>query len=181
MIGENAKSVSAFGGANAKSVEALDAAKTVGHHLNWEISNLRMHKVLYMAHMLYMGKHDGTRLIADDFEAWKYGPVIRNVYYRLKDFGKDSIAPDAFSDRNFVESAARAEYLKDAADMLVDIPSYELVDLTHHPRGAWAKVYVANSETRPVLRDEDIVTEYQELYYRGGRYRNEKANKASHG
>jgi len=53
--------------------------------------------------------------------------------------------------------------------------------MTHHKRGAWAKVYVANGEKRPILRDEDIVEEYKDLYYRGGRYRDEEDDKASRG
>jgi len=165
---------------DAKPVAALDAAKTVGHHLNWEISNIRMNKILYMAHMLYMGKYE-IRLIDADFEAWKYGPVIPEVYRRLKRFGKENIAPGALSDRNFVENGAQAEYLKDSAEMFATIPWRDLVEMTHLKRSAWAKVYVANGEKRPVLRDEDIVTEYKELYYRGGKYRNEEAGKASHG
>lgn len=67
-------------------IHAFVAAKTLGYGCDWSISNLEMQKILYIAHMYYMGKF-GARLISTPFEAWDYGPVHPELYHKLKRFG----------------------------------------------------------------------------------------------
>ena len=54
-------------------------------------SNLEINKYLYMLQAAYMKDHDGKPLFLDDFEAWAYGPVIRNVYDIFKYNGSKKI------------------------------------------------------------------------------------------
>ena len=53
---------------------------------SWQISNLTLQKMLYIAQVIYLGTFD-SRLFKAEFEAWDYGPVIPEVYHRFKIFG----------------------------------------------------------------------------------------------
>ena len=47
------------------------------------ISNLKLQKLLYFAWLDYFDKY-GRHLFDDDnFQAWKYGPVVPSVYYEF--------------------------------------------------------------------------------------------------
>ena len=50
------------------------------------ISNLQLQKILYFLQVIYASE-TGELLFADQFEAWPYGPVIRDVYVEFSDCG----------------------------------------------------------------------------------------------
>jgi|GEM_PF-6636616 len=57
------------------AVHALSAARAICELRDWEVSNLELQKILYIAHMVYLGETDSHPLIKENFEAWDYGPV----------------------------------------------------------------------------------------------------------
>lgn len=65
------------------TVSSIDASKTLCELSGWQTSNLRLQKLLYIAHMYYMrgGKGD---LVRENFEAWKFGPVERDCIITVK-------------------------------------------------------------------------------------------------
>ena len=56
---------------------------------NWRVTNLQLQKLLYLAHMEYMGATDGQVLTDASFEAWDYGPVEPSVNRRVRMYGSD--------------------------------------------------------------------------------------------
>ncbi len=44
------------------------------------ISNLKLQKILYFSWLEYYKRH-GKPLFEEEFQAWKYGPVVPSVYY----------------------------------------------------------------------------------------------------
>ena len=68
------------------AIDVFVAAKTLGIECGWCVSNLKMQKILYLAHLDYMGKNN-ERLVESSFEAWDYGPVQPELYHKLKRFG----------------------------------------------------------------------------------------------
>lgn len=125
----------------------LDIARYVINYCNNKnehISNLKLQKILYFIQAgFYMNK--GEECFVDDIEAWKYGPVIPEVYHEFKKYGSNNIPYINeyldFSDGlfnfknkkyndNFID-----EYDKDLINYLVDecnkYRASELVDITH--------------------------------------------------
>ncbi len=62
------------------TIDVLQAAKYLAKRSKWEYSNLELHKILYIAHMIYLGD-ERYPLLEAKFEAWNYGPVIPYLYY----------------------------------------------------------------------------------------------------
>ena len=53
-----------------------------------KLTHIKIQKILYLSHMLFIGKYGiDSPLIKNNFLAWKYGPVAREVYEYLKRYG----------------------------------------------------------------------------------------------
>lgn len=118
---------------------------------------MKLNKILYLAQMIYIGEHNGEPLINGRFEAWDYGPVQPNVYWKAKIFGAQPI-------KNIFWEAAPPESeeisaLNGFANFLLDKSPAELVAMTHWDKGAWAKNYVPG-RNGAVIPFADIVAEY---------------------
>jgi len=78
--------------ARAVSNYFLDRAEAKGFGL----TVMTLLKVLYFAHAWHLTKYK-IPLIAQPFEAWRYGPVSRVVYDQFKHFGRQKIEQKAVS------------------------------------------------------------------------------------
>jgi len=139
------------------AIHPLTAARRVCERGNWQVSNLALQKLLYLAHMVHMGR-TGERLINGSFEAWDYGPVEPSVYHKVKVFG-DRPIQNIFYSAPAVVSSNEIGTIDEACSHLLSKSPGELVAMTHWDRGAWAKNY------RPgvlgiVIPDKDIIDEY---------------------
>ena len=95
------------------------------------ISNLKIQKMLYYAQGWHLA-HFNTPLFDDEIEAWKHGPVVRQVYNEFKKYGRDAISfseLDSF-DKNTI-SADEQEFITFVFKRLSRISAWELAELTH--------------------------------------------------
>lgn len=125
----------------------LDRADSRGTTL----SIMTLLKVLYFAHAWYLAKEDKP-LIAQQFEAWDYGPVSRVVYDQFKKFGKSPINTRAVSfDPNKVSycpascilDSETENFLCDIFDYYSQFHAFKLSDLTHEKGGPWDLIWSA--------------------------------------
>jgi uncharacterized phage-associated protein len=126
----------------------------------WSLTNLKLQKLLYVAHMVYVGRTNGRLLIDEPFEAWDFGPVLPSLYHRVKIFGNSPIR-DVFFDAEFPEGTPEANLLAEACDHLAKKSAGELVAMTHWPGGAWAKHY-KKGIFGTVIPTSDILQEYKD-------------------
>ena len=127
------------------TIPVLQAARHLGVKSRWTLSNLHLQKMLYLAHMVYLGDHDGEPLVFGRFQAWDYGPVHPDLYHHLKEFGADAVKdygqfdqyedlPRRSPERKLLNQVVKAfPYSKDLGPKLVAI--------THWRRGAWHKFH----------------------------------------
>jgi uncharacterized phage-associated protein len=108
-------------------------------------------KVLYFAHAWHLAKTHKP-LIAQPFEAWKYGPVNRVVYDQFKNYGKKPLDKRAVSlDPRLMKfiptpyrfDADTQKLLENVFDYYTLFNAMKLSDLTHEEGGAWHKVWTA--------------------------------------
>src|SRR4029078_7313011 len=109
---------------------------------DWEISNLRLQKLLYLAQMFHMGRNQGARLFEGYFEDWNYGPVEPDVYHRAKIFGSGRIKDIFYDALRFKEDDPRRKLLNEVCDKFLRYSAGDLVEITHADGGAWATHYV---------------------------------------
>lgn len=105
-----------------------------------DMTNLRLNKLMYFAQgwsLALLGKP----LFNDPIEAWKYGPVVPEIYHKYKIYGNRPIT-QIDSDYSFSNIA------EDEADLLLDVAreysvysSPTLVHMSHMQDGPWDRSY----------------------------------------
>lgn len=117
------------------------------------ISNLKVNKLVYLAHGWHLGLHKKP-LIREDIEAWQFGPVVRSVYDAFKKYGKHSITKTAttgFSDEmkeiGELADADTIQFLGKIWNHYRDWKPWQLSALTHEDNSPWDLV-CRESETQ---------------------------------
>ena len=91
-------------------------------------------------------------LFQADFEAWNYGPVIRDVYLKFKE---KQYTPRQFQ---FSEKDKEIEiFVKDSMKMIVEKSDFALVDRIQEDI-AWQKAY--RNKNSNIINIKDIEAEY---------------------
>ena len=103
------------------------------------MSNLELQKILYLAHMFHLGR-TGQPLVFERFEAWDYGPVIPDLYHRVKGFGNGPVR-NVFHWVPAVPPGPEYDTIRESADATRHTSPSRLVAITHWDRGAWAQCY----------------------------------------
>lgn len=117
------------------------------------ISNLQLQKILYYVQAAFL--IDGEKLFSDKISAWKYGPVVEDVYRYFKKYVNGPITEriefaDAAqiddNDRITIDAVVRAKSVYSA---------FDLVSATHREE-PW-RIAVLNNRT---YIEENDITEY---------------------
>ena len=134
-------------------VSSINAGKTLCELSGWKMSNLRLQKALYIAHMYHLGTNEGVPLINETFEAWMYGPVEPILYHYCRFYGRRDI-PNIFPIMSGVNKD-QPEYksLEKTIRMIEGISSAKLVGFTHSDKGAWKKIYNGGERGLPISND----------------------------
>ena len=135
-------------------IDVFVAAKTLGIECGWRVSNLKMQKILYIAHLKYMGKHEEC-LIKTPFEAWDYGPVQPALYHKLKRFGARNVRDVFFGEEPLAKGEA-FDILRRMSE-LWSVKSGVLIAATHVGGGAWLR---ARNQGMEIIPDNFIQEEY---------------------
>lgn len=100
-------------------------------------TNMKLQKMLYYAWVDYC-KQFKTYLFEEDICAWKYGPVVPEVYREYRMYAGLPI----FQSKDPCEIDKETEdFLTKFADDHKDFTASQLVNLTHRDGYPWKKVY----------------------------------------
>lgn len=123
------------------------------------VTQMKVQKMVYFAHGYHLAKF-GTPLIEEQFEAWKYGPVIPSIYEVYKLYGSEEIVDttlipdDQELELELTELNARAEdainYTWDATG---DVPARALSNWSHKPDSPWAEAFKPDTLSIPIKND----------------------------
>lgn len=100
------------------------------------ISHLKLQKMLYYAWIDYY-KCTGHSLFREDICAWQLGPVVPEVYYAFSAFGGLPITHEFHTNIN----PSDAVILSTSIQQNWFYSAKQLVDKSHTPGGAWARIY----------------------------------------
>jgi uncharacterized phage-associated protein len=102
------------------------------------ISNLKLQKLLYYMQGFHIAVFD-AKLFENDIEAWQYGPVVRDMYFHFKEFGKSSIT--------LTDDATIAEMTDDEEELFNEVlaeysqfSAIKLMNMTHDEL-PWEKTF----------------------------------------
>lgn len=155
-----------------EEVTAVDIAKLITTSI--EITHLKLQKLLYLCYAEYMIKFE-EKLFDEKIVAYKYGPVVEEVYHTFKEYRYSEITSidddetvyfyneDVRFNPIFMKVLGSKHGIDKALTILDTIKKYtsysanQLVDLTHKKDSPWDKVYVEG--WNKVITD-DIILDY---------------------
>jgi uncharacterized phage-associated protein len=144
---------------------ALDVARYMIHLNNrvnapqTSLTNLKIQKLLYYA----FGMHrvtNGENLFDERIFAWKYGPVVREVYDVFKKYGYSDIEDDYWYD-DYDLTPEEINTIENTWRQLGQLPANVLVEMTHN-EDPWINAWQNNFNR---LIDQDLIQEYFQQHY----------------
>ncbi|MDX6750452.1 DUF4065 domain-containing protein [Geminicoccaceae bacterium 1502E] len=119
------------------------------------VDQMKLQKLLFYAHAWHLAIHNRP-LFEEDFEAWPWGPVVRNVYYETKKYGRNRITSPIhdlkivddhggfdvkFYAPTIPDSAAGVrDFLRAVWDAHKNFTGIQLSNATHAPGEPWTIV-----------------------------------------
>ncbi|AHI52866.1 Panacea domain-containing protein [Spiroplasma culicicola] len=104
-----------------------------------DFKNIKLQNILYFLYGLYYSK-TGKQIFDDDFIAHKYGPIINEVYYEVKQRLRNpfrNIPKFFFSDSNYSELNTDFDIINEILDSILKFSSWRLIELNHLNNSPW--------------------------------------------
>ena len=139
-------------------ISIYDVAKTICEEAGWNMTHLKLQKILYIMQMFHLGRNDKPLFYAQ-FATWKYGPVEPTVYQRFCALVAKPIPRNYFSEKGVATNADERPFVDIMLELLLDKTAIFLVNWTHESIGAWAKCYKGKQVTP--ISNEEIKAEYK--------------------
>jgi uncharacterized phage-associated protein len=128
---------------------------------NQPITQINVLKFLYFANAAYLVLYQ-QKLIKENFYAWKFGPVIPEVYEITKKYGSSPIkSPTDELDTSLEKDEKAIKCIEIIYETFKDKSPFQLVAITHRKGGAWD--ITNNREYRGLIKESDIITEYENI------------------
>jgi uncharacterized phage-associated protein len=119
-------------------------------HAGRSLTQMQLQKLVYLAHGISLAVLDRP-LVIDQVEAWDYGPVYREMYKELRQYGADpvraSIKTPVEGGGLVADEIASIDYVWRTFG---DFPAFKLSALTHLPDTPWSKVYSELGASAPI-------------------------------
>ena len=109
----------------------------------YTITNMKLQKMLYFAWIDYF-KENNKSLFDDEFLAWKYGPVIYDVYQKYRIFGAMPISYAVDTRLENIDKSVK-QFLNNFIEKNGQTSGGMLMIKSHREGGAWSKIHKKGS------------------------------------
>ncbi len=113
------------------------------------VTNLALQKLMYFCHAWCLVS-TGKPLLKQQFQAWKFGPVVEHVYNEFKAHKESPIKTRAkrmdfvlgdYEEVHYEFDANTLSIIKSVINFYGRLPAYQLVELSHAQDSPWCKVW----------------------------------------
>lgn len=127
-----------------------------------DITNLKLQKLLYYVQGFNLALN-GEKLFAEPIEAWRYGPVVADLYHYYKDNGSQVILPDPNYEFSQPFTPEQKELMQEVNNIYGQYSGVKLMHLTHGER-PWLEADAAgtsliNPQTMQAYFKEQLIEE----------------------
>ena len=130
-------------------LSVADEVLRISKKKSQSLTPMQLMKLTYIAYGWYMANGLG-RLFPEPIEAWKYGPVMPDLYRATKRWGRNPIPLNMIADELGAVDDKTSEFLSEVVDKYGHLSGIALSSLTHRAGSPWYQVY------RPDVTNETI-------------------------
>lgn len=130
------------------------------HEKSQSITNLKLQKVLYYIQIECLQKK-GVPAFGDDIEAWRHGPVVRDVYNTFCAYIANPISeddPDVVGNQVPINRDI-SQCIADIVDRTIPYDPWELVDKSHET-APWRSAFIPNANciiSKDTLKNNGLI------------------------
>jgi uncharacterized phage-associated protein len=106
-------------------------------------TNLELQKLAYFCHGWHLALLN-VPLVDEEFEAWRFGPVLPSIYHKFKVFSSNPVPIDhplVTAEEPLPADSASVKLIDKVLSVYGKVSSFKLVELSHAPGGPWAKAW----------------------------------------
>ncbi|WP_303230505.1 Panacea domain-containing protein [Comamonas kerstersii] len=150
-------------------LSVADAILRIAKAKGQQLTPMQLVKLTYIAHGWSLAIR-GVDLFRNRIEAWKYGPVIPDLYQATKQFGRNPIPLELIGGENdFPVTPEDKKFLEEIFGAYGDLDGIKLSYLTHQAGTPWTEAYVPGLNAE--ITDESITEHYRGLLSERSRVR----------
>lgn len=125
------------------------------------IEPMKLLKLTYIAHGWHLGFY-GRPLISNSIEAWKYGPVIPDLYHITKRFGFGDVDIETIKRRSFhTLNDDDVKFIKVIWENYKQFSGLDLSTKTHQDKTPWSEAY--DGTFNKIIENDTIEKYYKNL------------------
>lgn len=125
------------------------------------LTPLKLIKLVYICHGWMLALYNRP-LLSDPIEAWPYGPVVRSLYDKVKEF-KSSPVTVKLSDQNEDLDEDAKKLINQVVDRYSNFSAIDLSNMAHAPDTPWSKTW--NAAQKTTIISNDLIEDYfKDLY-----------------
>ena len=127
-----------------------------------DVGPMKLLKLVYIAHGYHLAIN-GSPLLAVPAEAWKYGPIIRDLYLAVRRYGCKIVPLDLLSEHVPVDGQDHSSYREVIADVVAAYGRYEgltLAAATHQQGTPWSETRASHGANAVI--DDNLLRSYYE-------------------
>lgn len=137
--------------------EFLDLARNENRNL----TNMQLQKLVFFAHGIHLGAF-GRPLIDDEVRAWDFGPVIPELYERLRRYGRGVVTDDLPHDPDAIApDGSEMEAIRTTWETYRDTGAWTLSTISHLEGSPWEQIW-RQRKYAPI--PNDIIQDYYERH-----------------
>lgn len=127
---------------------------------------MQLLKLVYIAHGWMLAVYSEP-LISERIEAWRYGPVIPDLYQKIKKYGGSSIANLIEGDNSKINDEQKSQIIKFVYEQYKEFDGIRLSSITHQPNTPWKQTYEPGYNK--AISDDLIQHHYHDLFEKAKR------------
>lgn len=107
------------------------------------VSNLQLQKILYYIQLNFFKDFDKCAF-SDDIQAWRHGPVVKEVYYKYNIFGRHKIIPQVKHSKSNLFLTKHRNLIDQVTDACIQLNSWQLAERACKNGGPWHQCFTGN-------------------------------------
>lgn len=146
---------------NNEKITAMTLANYVlekAKESNTDVTNMKLQKILYYVQGHFLAKFNRP-LFPDEIQAWKFGPVVPNVYYRFSPYGSEALFTTEKADMSSCEPE-EIDLIDSVIEQKLRLSARELM-LDTHSEPPWRQVTQDGTHIEMnLVIDTDLMKQY---------------------
>lgn len=151
------------------SLAVANKVLELANRANDTVTPMQLIKLVYLCHGWMLGLH-GRPMLNENVEAWRYGPVVRSLYDRVRKYRDMPVqgplrSPFSLSEPHETFTPEEENIIQQVYANYGRHSGVALSNLTHQPGSPWSIVWNCEGKNSPISNDL-IESHYRELYMR---------------